>query len=324
MNNEAKFVDFATTAADTMGNGFIHVPVFENEILDMTHKRGALLQRINAREATGHPTRYFEKTARMNSAGFVDPRNLSTTYGAPTRVERSAFIKAITSGIKFGFFDMEVAGINGQFNLKADDLKDLVEDVLTIQDNKVWTGSDTSLTAPTTLEYMGLLKQITQTGTISASTKISTAIRSEVARLAANTAYDVKPSAIYMNPLTIDIMEQEEEKDNNTRKNYTVEIVPGVSVSGIMTCMGVLPVIPDCSLALDTTTTAGSTIHKIAILTESLIYRYYVGSPNVRVFEWNNENEALGSKYMALQFDTVVAKGANYAHTILTKTVVNA
>ena len=318
------FVSFANVA-DAMGNGFIHVPIFEKEILDLTHKRGLMLQRIQTREATGQPTRYFEKTQRQSTAAFKDPRNLNATEGGPVRVEKSAFIKAITSAIKFGHFDLEVNKQQGQFpQLKADDLNDMVNDVLTLQDSKLWTGAATDLTVSTNLEYVGLLNQITQTGTINAGVKITTAIRSEVARLAARTDYDVKPSVIVVNPMTLDLIEQEEAADNNTRKIYEVEAVPGIKVQGIMTCMGILPIIADPFLPLDTTTTSGSTIHKIAILSENLLVRFYVGSPNVRVFEFGYSDYGLAKKYMALQYDTIVAKGAGYAHTILSKTVANA
>jgi hypothetical protein len=316
----ARFLDFAAAVADAKGNGFIHVPVFESEITNLTKKRGIMLQRIKTRRATGHPTRYFEQTARQATAAFADPHNLSATYGGPTRVEKAAFIKAVTSGIKFGHFDLEVADQQGDgLYLKYDDLNDMVLDVLTAQDSKLWTGSDTDLAAPTTNEYVGLFTQIKQTGKIADGVKISTAVRSEVARLAANTKYDVRPSVVVMNPLTKDMMEQEEEKDNNTRKIYEVEAVPGIKVEGIMTCMGVLPIVTDPFMALNTT--EGKVEHRIAILTEDLITRFYVGSENVRVFEFGHQDESLATKYMALQYDTIVAKGENYAHTILTKEV---
>lgn len=322
------FVDFANVA-DAMGNGYIHVPVFEKEILNLTKKRGLMLQRIQTREATGQPTRYFEQTARQATAAFRNPTSLTSTDGGPTRVEKSAFIKAITSSIAFGHFNLEVNQQQGQYTqLKADDLNDMVLDVLTLQDSKLWTGAATDLTTNTNLEYVGLLNQITQTGTIGSTVKITTAIRSEVARLAARTTYDVRPSVIVVNPMTLDLIEQEEEADSNTRKIYEVEAIPGTKVQGIMTCMGILPIIADPFLPLVEVAASGddpaTTTHRIAILSENLITRFYVGSPNVRVFEFGYNDYTLAKKYMALQYDTIVAKGAGYAHTILTKTVTHA
>lgn len=316
---EKGFLDF-NAVVDKMGAGFVHVPVFEKEILDLTHKRGLMLQRIQTREATGQPTRYLEKTARQHTAAFRNPSALDATEGAPTRVEKSAFIKAITSAVKFGHFDVELGQQQGQFNgLKADDLSDMVNDVLTLQDSKLWTGAATDLTVNSNLEYVGLLNQITQTGDIAANVDIATAVRAEVARLQAKTDYDVRPSVVVMNPMTANLFEEEEAKKDT--KVYEVEALAGIKVRGIMTCMGVLPVIADPFLPLDTTTTSGSTIHKIAILSENLLYRFYVGSPNVRVFEFGMDAYSLNGKYMALQYDTIVAKGASYAHTILKKTV---
>lgn len=316
-----KFIDFATAVADSMGNGYIEVPIFEKEITNLTHKRGIMLQRIVARPATGHPTRYFEQIARQNVAAFRDPRNLDTAWGEPTRREKSAFIKAVTSGIKFSHFDMEVGAQQGQFpTLKSDDLTDMVNDVLTAQDSKLWTGADTDLTSPTSNEYVGLLTQIKQTATIADSTRMAVAIRTEFARLAANKEKNVTPSLIVMNPLTLDLMEQEEEKTENHVKFYEVEAVPGIKVRGIMTCMGVIPIVTDPFLPVTTATNVAT--HKIVILSENLLRRFYIGSDKVRVFEIGHQADtSLAQKFMALQYDTIVAKGADYAHTILEKKV---
>jgi len=320
-NISAQFVDFAAAAAatDAMGNGFVHVHALEPEILDLTKKRGVMLQRIKTRKATGHPTRYLEVSAAQDTAAFKDPRNLATTYGGPTRIEKAAFVKAITNGINFGHFDMEVNNQQGIFtSLDSEDLDDMVGNVLRLQDAKLWTGSDTALANPTTNEYVGLLTQITQTATIASGTTITQAIRAEVARLDADTGHKVRPSIIVMNPLTQNIMEEEEIAADNTRKFYEVEVVAGIKVLGIMTCMGILPIIADPFLPVNTVET--NKVHKIAILTEDLLTRYYVGSDIPRVFQMGTD-ESLVKKYMALQYDCIVAKGASYAHTILTKNV---
>jgi hypothetical protein len=311
----AQFMNFAEGVAKT-GNGYIQVPVFEKEILDLVGKRGALMQRLVVKKATGNPTRYFEKNASAKSAAFQDPHQLAANKFNTNRVEKAAFIKAITNEIEFSHFDREVGEQQGLYNgLTEEDIRDMVTDLLTLQDANVWNGNDTSLSASTTNEYVGLLTQITQTGTIAAEVKICDAIRTEVARLAAKTDYDVKPSAIYVNPLTYDLIEQEEQDRPTNHKHYEVEMTAGTKVIGVMTAMGVLPIIPDPYIPLT------GNAHKVVILSENLITRYYVGSPVPRIFGFGMQDESLNEKYMALQYDCVVAKGAEYAHTVLTKTV---
>ena len=316
----AQFMEFASAVSKT-GNGFIQVPIFEKEILDMVGKRGLLMQRITARKATGNPTRYFEKQPSDKAAAFQDPHALAANKFNAKRVERSAFIKAITNEIEFSHFDREVGQQQGIWTgLTTEDVQDMVKDLLTLQDEKVWTGNDTSLSESTTNEYVGLLTQIKQTGVIAEGTKICDAIRTEVARLAARTDYDVKPSIIVVNPLTYDLIEQEEQDRPTNVKQYTVDLTAGNKVRGIMTAMGVLPILPDPYLPLADAGN-GKKAHKVAILSENLMTRYYVGSDKPRIFGFGIGDESLNEKYMALQYDTIVAKGAEYAHTILTKTV---
>lgn len=316
---QAQFINFSEAISKT-GNGFIQVPIFEKEILDLVGKRGLLMQRITARRATGQPTRYFEKQPADKTASFQDPHNLSAKKYSVKRVERSAFVKAITNEIEFSHFDREVGQQQGIWTgLTAEDIQDMVGDLLTLQDSKVWTGNDTDLTANTTNEYVGLLNQIKQKGTISADKKICDAIATEVARLSARTDYDVRPSIIVVNPLTYDLINKEEEDRPTNHKHYSVELTAGTKVIGVMTAMGVLPILPDPYLPLGES--EGKKVHRVVLLSENLITRYYVGSDKPRIFGFGIGDESLNEKYMALQYDCIVAKGAEYAHTILEKTV---
>lgn len=311
--SNAKFLSFADGFKS--GNGFIHLPIWEDVILDMVGKRGTMLSRIQTKKATGNPTRYVEKEKATKTATFQDPHALGKkTMFTPKRVDKSAFIKAITNEIEFSHFDREVGEQQNIFTgLTESDIRDMVSDLLTLQDAKLWTGNDTSLSTSSTNEYVGLLTQITQKAEIGKGVNILDAIRTEVARLASQTDYDVRPSVIVVNPLTLDLIEQEEQARPNAVKQYEVELTGGIKVKGVMTAMGVLPIITDPYLPLD------STKHKIAVLSENLLVRYYVGSDKPRIFGFGIQDESLNQKYMALQYDCIVAKGANYAHTILTK-----
>ncbi len=311
--SNAKFLSFADGFKS--GNGFVQLPIWEDVILDMVGKRGTMLSRIQTKKATGNPTRYVEKQKATQTATFQDPHALAKqTMFAPKRVDKSAFVKAITNEIEFSHFDREVGEQQNIFTgLTESDIRDMVFDLLTLQDSKLWTGSDTSLSESTTNEYVGLLTQLTHTGTIEKATPILDAVRTEVARLASQTDYDVRPSVIVVNPLTLDLIEQEEQARPNTVKQYEVELTGGIKVKGVMTAMGILPIITDPYLPLE------GTKHKVAILSENLLVRYYVGSDKPRIFGFGIQDESLNQKYMALQYDCIVAKGADYAHTILTK-----
>lgn len=311
--SNAKFLSFADGFKS--GNGFVHLPIWEDVILDMVGKRGTMLSRIQTKKATGNPTRYVEKQKATQTATFQDPHALAKeTMFAPKRIDKSAFVKAITNEIEFSHFDREVGEQQNIFTgLTESDIRDMVFDLLTLQDSKLWTGSDTSLSESTTNEYVGLLTQLTHTGTIEKATPILDAVRTEVARLASQTDYDVRPSVIVVNPLTLDLIEQEEQARPNAVKQYEVELTGGIKVKGVMTAMGILPIITDPYLPLE------GTKHKVAILSENLLVRYYVGSDKPRIFGFGIQDESLNQKYMALQYDCIVAKGADYAHTILTK-----
>lgn len=320
----SQFLSFADAGLKT-GNGFVIVPVYEKEILDLTEKRGYLLRRMQTKPATGNPTQYFEKKAATATAAFQDPHALKvTTKYNVTRVAKAAFIKAITNEIEFTHFDREVANQQGLYNgLTTEDIRAMVTDLLMLQDAKVWTGNDTSLSESTTNEYVGLLTQITNTADVPDGTLICDYIRTKVAELAAKTDYDVRPSLIVVNPLTYDLIEQEEQGRENTVKGYEVEITAGIKVRGVMTCMGVLPIAPDPYLPIQDGTAgdSGKKIHNIAILSENLLTRYYVGSPVPRIFGFGLQDESLNEKFMVLQYDCIVAKGAEYAHLILKKKV---
>src|SRR6478672_12695068 len=159
----AQFLDLHA-AADFLGPGAIEVNRYQSEITDIVRRRGVFGQRVKQLPATGHPSRFFEQTA-INSpsaaAGFVDPRNIVATVGSPTRVERSVPLKALVSQINYNLFDLEVGAQQSQFAfLQAKDLADAVEGLMRTHDVALWNGTDTSLSAPTSLQYFGAAGQI--------------------------------------------------------------------------------------------------------------------------------------------------------------------
>ncbi|WP_230371208.1 hypothetical protein [Paludibacterium denitrificans] len=182
---------------------------------------------------TGHPHRYFEQSA-VAAGSFTDPRSITPTPSGPTRVERALFIKAIVAQTNIGLFDKEVTQQQGQFaSVVAKDIEDVASGIIRTSAAALWNGNDTSLTAPTTTQYMGLLAQITQQFSVASGASIVDGIKTAVATMLADTTHNVRPSAIYLNPLLIDLIEKEA-KSVKLEFN-TIEVTPGVTVKAIAT-----------------------------------------------------------------------------------------
>jgi hypothetical protein len=306
-------------AADYMGPGAIEVPIYQTEILDIVRRRGMFGQRMKQVPATGHPSRYFEQTAipeATASTGFVNPRSIVAPVVAPTRTENSVPLKALVAQINYNLFDIELGIQQSQFAyLQAKDLADTVEGVLHIHDVALWNGNDTSLSSPTTNQYMGAIPQIVAGGnttTIGSGALITDGLKSTIAQMVANSSFAVRPTAIYANPVLLDLLDREMKTEYNVVLN-TREITAGFTVKTLTTQAGELPLIPDWSLGYTGTPGSGSAVLPAYIVTEDLIEYHWLGDPNPRVFQLGTPG-ALASQYVAVKFGAVVVKGASYAH----------
>jgi hypothetical protein len=315
-------------ALDFQGPGAVEIGLFEREIVDLVRRNSILLARVRAEKASGQPHRYLEQTA-IATGGFTDPRNIAPTASGPTRVERYATLKAIVAQSNLTQFDVAVTKAQGIFgDIEAQDIHDVASACIVTMANAVWNGNDTSLSAPTTTQYMGLLRQITTKQTIGTGQSIVDAIKAQVAQLMANETYAVKPTAIYVNPILGDLIEREA-KAMQIWVNE-VEVVPGVLCRAIATQAGNLPLIPDPylpSIAKGATETygftapaAGLSIYPAVIVTEDLIQRPYmpVGyeSPWPQIFQLGLTGNLQG-QFVAVQYDAILAKAASYAHAIV-------
>src|SRR6201987_3718646 len=207
---QGQFVDLMA-AADYLGPAAVEVDRYQSEIFDIVRRRGVFGQRIKQVPATGHPSRFFEETAiaaPTAAQAFVDPRNMAPTLQTPTRVELSVPLKALVSQINYNLFDLEVTAQQSQFAyLQAKDLADAVDGLMRTHDVALWNGNDTSLSAPTTTQYFGLIGQIAGGGnvaTIGTTASIVDGIKSTVAAMVASSSYAVRPTAIYSNPVLLD------------------------------------------------------------------------------------------------------------------------
>ena len=313
----ATFADIHA-AADFIGPGAVEVPLYQTEIFDICRRSSPFGQRIKQVPATGHPSRFFEEVAIPNpgTAGFMDPRSIAPAVVTPNRAEKSVPLKAIVAQINYNLFDIELGQQQKQFAyLQAKDLVDTVSGVMVTHDVALWNGNDTSLSAPTTTQYMGCAAQIAAGGnsvTVSTSMKIVDTIKTTVAQMVASNGYYVRPTAIYANPVLLDLIDQEMKSEYNVVLNSD-QITGGFRVKMLATQAGDLPLIPDWSLADSGIPGSGTATLPAYIVTEDLIEYHWLGDPAPRIFQLGLPN-SLTHQYVAVKFGAPVVKGANYAH----------
>ena len=199
--------------------------------------------------------------------------------------------------------------------LQAKDLLDTVDGVLRSHDVALWNGSDTSLSAPTTTQYYGAAAQIAAGGnsvTISTGSSITDTLKATVAQMVANSGFEVRPTAIYANPVLLDLLDRELKTEFNVVLNQK-EVTAGLSVKCLSTQAGDLPLIPDWTLSYTGTPGSGSAVLPAYIVTEDLIEYHWLGDPAARIFQLGLPG-SLAAQYVVAKFGGVVVKGASYAH----------
>jgi len=317
----ASFMDIHA-AADFLGPGAVEINMYQTEISDIVRRRGAFGQRVRQAPATGHPSRFFEQTAIVAptaAQAFVDPRNIVATVGSPTRVERSVPLKALVSQINYNLFDVEVGAQQKQFAfLQAKDLADAVEGLMRTHDVALWNGNDTSLSAPATPQYYGVAGQIAAGGnvaTITTAQSIVDGLKSTVAAMVANTSFEVRPTAIYANPVLLDLIDREMKQEFNVVLS-TTEVAGGLTVKTLSTQAGELPLIPEWALSYTGTPGSGNAVLPAYIVTESLIEYHWLTDANPRVFRLGTTG-SLAQQMVVVKFGAPVVKAASAAHYLV-------
>jgi hypothetical protein len=246
----------------------------------------------------------------------VDPRNIVAPVVSPTRVERSVPLKALVAQLNYNLFDMELGNQQSQFAyLQAKDLTDTIEGVLHTHSIALWNGNDTSLSTPTTTQYFGVAGQIAAGGnttTISTSSLITDGLKSTIAAMVASNSFAVRPTAIYANPVLLDLLDREMKTEFNVVLN-TKEIQAGFTVKMLATQAGEIPLIPDWSLAYTGTPGSGTAVLPAYIISEDMVEYHWLGDATPRVFQLGVPG-SLQSQYVVVKFGAPVVKGANYAH----------
>jgi hypothetical protein len=315
---KANFLDLHA-AADFLGPGAIEINRYQTEITDIVRRRGVFGQRMKQVPATGHPSRFFEETAIASptaAQAFVDPRNIQPTLQAPTRVERSVPLKALVSQINYNLFDMEVGTQQSQFAyLQAKDLADAVDGILRTHDVALWNGNDTSLSTPTTAQYFGAIGQIEAGGnstTIATTASIVDGLKSTIAQMVSSSSYEVRPTAIYANPVLLDLIDREMKAEFNVVL-ATSQITGGLTVKTLSTQAGELPLIPEWALPYTGTPGSGTAVLPAYIVSEDMIEYHWLTDSNPRVFRLGLPS-SLMTESVVVKFGGVVVKGASYAH----------
>jgi hypothetical protein len=225
-------------------------------------------------------------------------------------------LKALVAQINYNLFDLELGKQQSQFAyLQAKDLTDTVDGVLRTHDIALWNGNDTSLSSPTTAQYFGAAGQIAAGGntrTIGTGDSIVDGLKSTIAEMLANSSFGVRPTAIYANPVLLDLIDREMKTEFNVVLN-TQKVQGGMTVKTLSTQAGDIPLIPEWTLPYTGTPGSGSAVLPAYIVTEDLIEYHWLGEPNPRVFQLGLPG-SLASQYAVVKFGAVVVKGANYAH----------
>jgi hypothetical protein len=314
----ANFLDL-NAAADYLGPGAIEIERYQTEIFDIVRRRGVFGQRIKQVPATGHPSRFFEETAIASptaAQGFVDPRNIQPTLQAPTRVEFAVPLKALVSQINYNLFDMEVGTQQSQFAyLQAKDLADSVEGLMRTHDVALWNGNDTSLSGPTSPQYFGAIGQIEAGGnsvSIATTASIVNGLKTTIAQMVSSSSFEVRPTAIYANPVLLDLIDQEMKAEFNVVLS-TAQITGGLTVKMLSTQAGDLPLIPEWALPYTGTPGTGNAVLPAYIVTEDLIEYHWLTDPNPRVFKLGLPS-SLMTQSVIVKFGAPVVKGAAFAH----------
>lgn len=319
------FENTMQAAADYLGTGAIEVPLYDTEIKDIVRRRSIFLDRVKKMKSSGYFHRYFEQTDIATGA-FADPRNMNPATTGPTRVERPAAIKAITAKSSINIFDKLVTEQQGLFTSVIDkDIVDITNAVVRTSANAVWNGTDTSLSTPTTLQYMGLLRQITQTSTLTPGTSIIDGLKAMVAAMVANTTYDVKPTAIYLNPVLNDAIDKEAKAAHITLNQAVVGA--GVTVNALNSQAGTLPLIGEPYIPFTTDTSYGfpapptgySNYFAVIVMEEWIEMPYISGkteNPYPMLFQLGLTNDLAGN-FVSVQFNAVIAIAPSYAHAIV-------
>jgi hypothetical protein len=123
------------------------------------------------------------------------------------------------SQINYNLFDMEVGAAEPVCLPAGQGPGGFGGRVLRTHDVALWNGNDTSLSNPTTPQYFGAIGQIEAGGntvTIGTTASIVDGLKSTIAQMVSNSSFEVRPTAIYANPVLLDLIDREMKRSSTS------------------------------------------------------------------------------------------------------------
>ncbi len=340
--NELKAENASLPTVTINQNHTFVIQDYDHDLKDYLNRHFPMQIMCKDVRATGYEHVWYKQTKIPHNTTAVDPKlgigtdgkanyklaTLDSDYGRGN--PSVAYPRMHITGIEYTWFDTQMEMNYGAFNqdLIAKDLQDMFVDYTRTIVDEFWNGEGV-LSDDTKFTYQGILNQITDISAIPDGTRIARALQSKIAQAAAQTLYIGSPNVLAMNPVTYDLLCEEEEKNDNGlySRNITTEIIPGVEVPAIRTQAGILPIILTPFIKIEEDETAKTTSHKIVAINTNLIDRVWLFFPSPLLFVTQDPlnpiaNPALVRDKNLINIDTYILHGAETpSHFILTKTV---
>jgi len=149
------------------------------------------------------------------------------------------------------------------------------------------------------------------TTTIGATACITDGLKSTIALMTANTSYAVRPTAIYANPVLLDLIDREMKSEFNVILN-TKEIAAGFTVKMLTTQAGELPLIPTGRWPTPARPARAPRCCRVHRHRRPDRVPLAQRSQPARLPAWHAGS--LAAQHVVVKFGAPVVKGANYAH----------
>ena len=238
----AQFLDLHA-AADFLGPGAIEVNRYQTEIIDIVRRRGAFGQRSGRCRQPGIPR---DSSNRRRSIRRQRRRRLSiraTSWrrrqpdagGAQRAAEGAGFadqLQPVRHGSGRAAKPVCISAGEGSGGLGR--RADAYARCCAVERQRHVAGT------PTTPQYFGAIGQIEAGGnstTIATTGSIVDGIKGVIAGMVANSSFEVRPTAIYANPVLLDLIDREMKTEFNVVLS-TTEITGGTAVKTLSTQAG--------------------------------------------------------------------------------------
>jgi hypothetical protein len=280
---------------------------YEKMLYDYRLRDFPIQVNMNSVEAMGYPHNFNEQnkipsnTVAMNpkygngSAGTPDYSKTATDTDYGRDNWKKVFVKLYGNSIQYDWFARKYEERYGSFeDLVVKDYNDMIVDFNRVTADAFFNGTSTSVENDETvsLQYCGILKQITDITSITAGSNLFDAINTKFTQQMARLDYSAEPDVIVMHPSTYDILVKQERDRTINLNSITSEIVPGWKVPALNTYVKTFPIMLSKFVrpVADAVTPTKYT-HKILMLNQSMIDRIWMFNDGPLFFTWADANE---------------------------------